>query len=196
MWTIDFFPGVFIPDHEYSAFQREFWPGQIISIGEMFGDNSSPVMHSQIFVRIVSKTAPNQGFFKFQNQEGQIVCELPDGRQMQLLRSNYYTDDNISVFISYGIQSLLYNPENQIADSVFAPSQKSLGFRVTTYDDNLELTQAMSNLQTLRQNYQELLRRRAQEEARRLNEEKRQSEQYTRDNEAAGKRINDLFRKL
>ena len=67
---------------------------------------------------------------------------------------------------------------------------------MTTYDDNLELTQAMSNLQTLRQNYQDVLRRRAQEEAQRGEAEKRQAAQYARDNEAAGQHINELFRKL
>ncbi len=192
MWSIDFFPGLFIPDHEYSAFQREFWPGQIISVGKMCGYEDSPIMQSEIFVRIVSKTSPKKGFFKFQDHPGEVVCELPDGRQMQLFKAKYYTDDAISVFISYGIDSLLFDSENQIADS----QEKSLGVRVTTYDDNLELTQAMSNLQTLRQNYQDVLRRRAQEEAQRVEAEKRQAAQYARDNEAAGQHINELFRKL
>ena len=155
MWSIDFFPGLFIPDHEYSAFQREFWPGQIISVGKMCGYEESPIMQSEIFVRIVSKTSPKKGFFKFQDHPGEVVCELPDGRQMQLFKAKYYTDD-----------------------------------------DNLELTQAMSNLQTLRQNYQDVLRRRAQEEAQRIEAEKRQAAQYARDNEAAGQHINELFRKL
>ena len=95
MWSIDFFPGLFIPDHEYSAFQREFWPGQIISVGKMCGYEDSPIMQSEIFVRIVSKTSPKKGFFKFQDHPGELVCELPDGRQMQLFKAKYYTDDAI-----------------------------------------------------------------------------------------------------
>lgn len=196
MLNIDFMPLLFIHENEYYKFRREFRPGQIISVGEMYGDAVFSFMRSKIFIRIVSMTHPKAGFFKFQNQEGVTLGELPDGRQRTLFRANYYTDDRISVSIPFELFSVLSEPANQIGGANEQAEQRSMGYRVTVYDDNVELEEAMSNLQVQRHDYRESLRRLAEEEQRRAEEERRQEEQRALKNEAAGRRIMDKFRNL